>query len=659
MTHSDNIKEGYFNKRINRFRTMGKVKKFKKYRNRFINGKLVCESREVDLSKQSLSRIVKREFGKPYNYFSALPFPVNEVSKIVGVVRRKNVPLRYVPNYEPEFLVKDILTRNNESFREYCNDKNGMVLPGAWKFSSFNLINMCTPNVHSYSIDQMIAGLKSRKDLELLLPVINDYDPESILGLGVNPKANPGFNTSKLFGRQRRRSVRYTKSSAYNLVMAMKGGKRVVDRSLVHIGGREKRNMYGMATKEAKTRVTCGQEDVPTLIGQSVVTPYNKSLQMMNDGFNWGGRINGRSNFKKLLERIDISGREEDLTNANTDFKNHDSDVDEAKIVLAFAVIRASFPICPFIDKVFFYCLSGMVFKRLVLPESGLVYEVTKGVLTGHAFTSIVTTISAYITLATSINLAIPRKDICDTALQGAGDDWITKLPTKYLSYLDYFINKFSGHSIDSLFDSSGRVTDMYPNRFPTFLKKHYLLGTIAWNVNELFTNLSYPTSSKMSLHNKIQNLMVMCVSGPFNLDINYCCKKLMIYHIIDLYTQGRHGYGMRSEFYNLIFEKVYKLLLYEKDIEVILQAVPEYLSFEFMNNLAGSNTGIDVRSICTMYIEELDRKVLRSQVWMLRKTHYVRHENVRRLKVFDVNKLFVPSTFSFVRENFVSELYK
>jgi hypothetical protein len=651
FTHSDNKKEDFFNARLNRFSLMGKVRKFKKYRNTFKNGKLVREERTVDLSKQKLARIIRREKNKPYHYYSALPLPINEVSKIIGVIGKRNRAARYVPNYQPNFEVKEILRKNNESFREYNIDKGSVVLPGAWRYSSINLVDMCTPNGTGFTVDQMIRGIKSRRGLELRMPKVDIYDPSFVLGLSVNPKANPGVNTSKLFGGRRKTSTGFTKGSAYALAKALMRGTQVVDKSLVHIGGREKRNTFPLdGVKTVKTRITCGQEDVPTLIGQSLVTPFNKSLQMLNCGFNWGGRINGRRNFKQLVDMLDCKDLP-DFINANTDFNGHDNGVDENKIVVAFALIRVCFPKGSEFDRLFYYVMSGMIFKRLVLPESGLIYEVTKGVLTGHSFTSIITTVCAFITLSTSVNESIRPEDKSKVRLQGAGDDWIMRIPKYGLHVLRDFVNKYSGNTCDSMYDSAGDLKKTFPYVFPTFLKKHYLYGLLAWNVPELFTNFSYPTSTKMKLNSKLNNLIVMCVSGPFNHNIVSCCKRLIIYYIADKNLAGRHVKRNMGSYNSLVYNEIFRLLLYEPDINTIINAMPNTLRYSWFGDYTGCSDIIDIRRLCVIYINELDVRVRKSRVWMLRPTLYERHEEVRRLKVFDVKKVYIPLHFKGIHD--------
>ena len=45
------------------------------------------------------------------------------------------------------------------------------------------------------------------------------------------------------------------------------------------------------------------------------------------------------------------------------------------------------------IDKLFHYFLSCIVFKRIVLPESNLIYQIYKGITPGHGMTNIINTV--------------------------------------------------------------------------------------------------------------------------------------------------------------------------------------------------------------------------------------------------------------------------
>jgi hypothetical protein len=378
----------------------------------------------------------------------------------------------------------------------------------------------------------------------------------------------------------------------------------------------------------------------------------------LNSGFNWGGRINGRSNFKQLIKALDIDKETmKGYVNVSTDFNGHDNNVGEEKIVLAFAILRCCYPDGGSLDNIFMYLLSGMVFKRLVLPESGIVYEVTKGVLTGHAFTSIITTLCAYITLSTSINESCSSSERNKTSLQGAGDDWMLRVPRYKVNFIHNNIQK-SGNPCDSFVGTEGNLKDTYPNQFPTLLKKHYCNGLISWNVDELFTNFSHPTSTKMVLRSKIDNMIVMCVSGPFSNLINYCVRKLIIYEFINYYCRGRYWFNKRS-IYQYYFDRVYKALIHETNINKILQTVPSSMEFAWFGQLSGGTSRIPVRKIISDKLKEMDAKVSRSKAWMLRPSLFNLHESVRRLKVFDVNKKYITCEVPYYRNGLGLRIHK
>lgn len=227
--------------------------------------------------------------------------------------------------------------------------------------------------------------------------------------------------------------------------------------------------------------------------------------------------------------------------------------------------------------------MSGMIFKRIVLPESNLIYEVTKGVASGHSFTSVITTLCAYGTISTAISKIIPKEEIKYTFLQGAGDDWNGVMPDKYLEKVSKEINDNSGSTCDPLTDRSGNLTDANSEVKPTFLKKAYDFGLIAWNKLELFVNLSYPTSSKMNLLTRIMDYMVMGTSGPFDVKLNNILERLIILQIYKQYIYSNHYlYGKQTIAYD-IYEEVLTILRNYPLNKEILDVLPKF-SFNILN---------------------------------------------------------------------------
>lgn len=66
-----------------------------------------------------------------------------------------------------------------------------------------NLVKMASPPKAKYTVDQLIFGLKSRVGIDLVLPKVHGYNPKSILGLSVNPKAGSGLWTGESVGTLR------------------------------------------------------------------------------------------------------------------------------------------------------------------------------------------------------------------------------------------------------------------------------------------------------------------------------------------------------------------------------------------------------------------------------------------------------------------------
>jgi len=99
-THSDHLKEKFLNSKFNRFKHMGRVGRFYKYKNFVKYGYEVKERRLVDLRKVNLKHLIVKERNKPYSYESDLPLPINKISKIVGVYNGKVYKKGYKPTYD-------------------------------------------------------------------------------------------------------------------------------------------------------------------------------------------------------------------------------------------------------------------------------------------------------------------------------------------------------------------------------------------------------------------------------------------------------------------------------------------------------------------------------------------------------------------------------
>lgn len=652
-TFSDNLKDEWMNSLVDRFDFMGRARDYKRYRNVMEGGVLRTEKRWVRIKYKSIKRMVSKYKSSvtQHDYWNNLELPVNKVCRIIGVWRGQYPQKKFYPERREEHWIKWCLRRASEAFESLDEKKAYMVLPGIWQFNVQNLIDMATPNKSEYSYKQFMDVLKYRKDLDLCLPSIPEYNPDSIRQVRVNKSSFPGLNTSKLVGKRREISTPFTKPIAQeyarDVIMAPRH-RYVVDTSLLHVGGREKRVNcnYGEA-KEVKTRTTLSPEDVPTIIGQSVVVLINESLQKLAKGFNWGGRVNGRGQYMDLVEGLSVKN-DSDCINANTDFSGHDNHVNEKEMVFGMAMLRCCFPEGDGIDRIFIYILSSLVCKRVVSPESNIVYEIWKGLPSGHTFTSILTTITAYLKIGVAVNEVYnydPDK-INKTFLQGAGDDWVCKFLKKDLSKISEHINKYSGATCDDFTINANDLTVDLEEGRPTFLKKAYKYGTIAWNRAELFINYAYPTSTKFKLDNFMENTMVHCVSGPFDIGLNTICANLMI---VKWMERTMYGTGFKVKFPEG-FEGW--------DEERLMNYVIDLAGFNFMTpiNLNDAVFGVytmmlgeveiqqaTTREPLRLWINEFNRRLRNSMRWMVSRRKINRFESVVRLKVFDTKKQWYP----------------
>jgi hypothetical protein len=587
---------------------------------------------------------------KPYNYDNDLELPISNICKVVGVWRGKYIKRNFHPKYRTESYIKQCLNRASEVFRKWDDSFGVMVLPGMWRYNCKNLQEMATPNKTEYSYDQFMKVLELRKDIDLVLPLIPSYNVESINQVRVNRDSFPGLNTGLLLGKKRKITTPFTKPIAMQYardIIMVPRDRYVVDTSLYHVGGREKRvNCKYGESKEVKTRITLSPEDVPTIIGQSIVVPIIESLQKLAAGMNWAGRLNGRGQFKDLVNGVSLENKKH-MTNANTDFSGHDNHVNEKEMVFGMALLRCCFPEGDSIDRLFYYIMSSLICKRIVSPESHIIYEIWKGLPSGHTFTSILTTITAYLKIGVAIN-EVNSYDVSrikETYLQGAGDDWVGRFHKDNISEISKHINEYSGASCDDFALDSGDITIDAESGRPTFLKKAYKHGLIAWNRFELFINYAYPTSTMFKMKNYIADTMIHCVSGPFDITLNTISMNLMIVKLMENHLSSRTlRHFMNGRDMSLDKDKIMNQVIglagynFTTPIDLTHEVFGTFRSLAYNNVIMYEG---DMRSNIMRIAQDFNGRILKSMVWMLSNKKYMAFESVVRLKIFDTKKQY------------------
>lgn len=509
-------------------RIQGIVKRFNTYE--FFTDGIIPSLKVIpqDFRKINLSKLLK---GTTINNFreKGLPLPINKVSKIVGVFKgtlpfKKDRSIYFRDNYVRNVLVNEL----NVDF-SMIQEKD--VFPGSWPFSCHNMVQMCTLKNNCYSPSDLINGVFSRVGIDFKLPYIKYWNIKVINGIMTKPKAFPGLLTSKLFSSERKLTTGFMKTFCidyYNFII--KRYRQVFDLSLITLGGREKRVSYKGTFSYLRTRIVLMYEDIPVLLGQSVAVPLTKAFQRLNEGYNFIGRSLEQRNYRNIEKELLINPETNIIFNA--DFSNHDAWVDEYQIVVSFGILRLCFPVqWKFMDKLFYYFMSSVIFKHVVIPGSQLVYRITKGIATGHPFTSLINTTVAYITVSTAIWKVASYEEIQNTRLFVAGDDIIGTIPLSILEKLSYEIHVRSGMVIDPITDHCGPLWSNDPLCQRSFLKKKFTILGIAWNDYELYDNLYTSYGGLKRTGHEINRIIDSLMNGPCDFRLNRIIMKIIIYH--------------------------------------------------------------------------------------------------------------------------------
>lgn len=676
-THSDNLRDEYRNISYNRFKNMGKLTKFSTYE--FINNgeNFELKSYKHNFKKINLKNYIKNlsDDALTVNHIKyGLPLPINDHCKLVGVVngKRRKGYTNLMRKYEDDLFLKDLDITPDMNIHE---DEFLYMKPfsGDWRYNSQNLIDMATKKQKQFSRHDIIEGYLSRVGVDFSLPYVGDYDSKLILGLDVKPKAFSGFSTSVKIGKFRKVTSPYTKDYAKKYVdMIMKNDQQILDTSLLVIGGREKRVKFDSdeKNKRLKTRVTCMGEDVPTLISQSLVNPITNCIPEIPDHFNQLAKVYGQGGYKRFIESMSPSYWDQVI--CDLDFSGHDNNTSSDQIAIAFAFLRLCFKPSVNIDRLFFYCMSSMIHKNLVLPESNMVYHIDKGISTGHGFTSLVTTMCAYGTLATSLRRVVldkimkeyPNdsqhswisqlsKELEMTYIANAGDDCTIKIRARDVQdlYDDVILN--SGHKIDDITNCSYIISNDSLNRV-TFIKKQFM--DFSWNPPELYSNLVHPILSQRGLNQRPDNMKVNIYQSPLSLTMNNFLMFLTVYYILlgdpntyRIFYEARKAKEIICIYDFILMCKKFKF--YSVDFSEKLKSI-DYGEFSHYLPIGKKTiykktfplhyqTKISLNRYIKDVLNDISIKIPKRQNWFLNDVKYKMHRVKNTLTVYDFLKTF------------------
>lgn len=640
---------------------MPKIKIIRSFNLVSVNGVLKHRKIYYDYTKKNFIKEIKKI--KKNCIVSArekgLPLALSKVSKIIGNVKPRKKwsgkTFNYGADYQAEAICNKIFDTND--ILGTTEGKQYRVLPGTYMNSINAIDTMSIANKSNYTYFNMIKAIESRIGIDFYLPADIPYEPKTIFTIPVKPKANSGYMTSVKIAKTRKNSTKITKNFAYIYLteFIMKNKRPVVDTSLIQYGGREKRikTDHSDENKSKNTRAIMNLEDVPTLIGQSIVIPYMKAIQKMDEGFAYGGRINGRRNALNVYNNT-YSDYKDGYVTANCDATKHDSRVSEEQLVLAFALIYLSYDDNIENEKMFMYSLSSMIFKRLVIPESGLVYELKQGISTGHPFTAIANSICFYLTLATGIYNTCTKEEIDKTYINNAGDDGIIKVPINKIDKINNNIKNYCSTEIDDLIEQAQPLNNIHSTKRVSFLKYVYNFGLISFNPLEFTQNIVFSTSRSRSIFkvlDRLRHFVFMAPFSPRNQIIIEClfvlsyCRFLGIRVSISDIEQCK-----TSQLFNMLVNK-----FKEGSHMYQCKLMTKYTSVEGRRFLTST---YDHYGILSNYINDFRRQVsIRKRNFLVR-PDYPKTFKSTRLTVFDMGKVVTQPIFNYNISKALAKVY-
>jgi hypothetical protein len=482
-----------------------------------------------------------------------LPVKVSSVSRIVSynppdrtyMQKDKHVFSLFMRFFREADLCKDIRNR----IEKQISEKDYVVLPGSFKYTQ-RLLDILgeEPEKVRFSYKDMVIGVNNFKHLlpsnltKLKLP-----ESWSCKSIKINKDSYSGYMSSKLFGRFKGNVIVESGELAAAYYDRIIFGKSFCfDVFAWSLGGREKRASIS-SKGEVLTRDVWMIEDLLNRIVNPIHDTFLDIIkeQDHNCPLFLGKTITEGQSYDYI--KTYVHGQVEFDKNQFTDggwiipidYSKFSLRIYEELIVMAMTIFSSYFNMRDSsVKKLMVFITNSVVNKNLVLPESGLTYQFTKGVPSGHSLTSILNTLVNFIIVSTALSkINLTEKERFSIRFLCAGDDTLIYVPFSIkLKDLDR-VFKMSGMKMDLPSDVAVLNGCQHVKHMPVFLKRCFkdYDRPVVWHESSLFENLISPNKSRdhltlKGLYEEKERIYGMLKHAPFNEDHNILFYKYIRY---------------------------------------------------------------------------------------------------------------------------------
>jgi hypothetical protein len=595
------LKAGFPDKMITKFdRKISKLKTFFSLLPFSISGSLIVRSKIINSSGNlfhprsfniynnycnglSINETIKKvKLPKKFNLFNVdydtdlsemnkyLPVNLSKVSRIVSYnppdyshsQKIKQIPSLFLAFfYESKNIERKIRHRINEQII----DKDYSIIPGSYKYTQQLMDVLSEPApIKRFCYNDMVEGIRMfahllpTNDGKLALP--GSWRCGSIK---VNRDSYSGYISSKVLGKLKGDVISksgFIAMEYFEFIINRKGF--CFDVFAWSLGGREKR-ASSSKVGEVTSRDTWMIEDVLN----RVISPLGENfMDMLREQDSHCPLFLGKTITQgKSLDYIrtyvhgEVEFADSEFTEGGwiipIDYSKFSLRIYEELIVCAMSIFSSYFDMKDKrVQKIMMFITNSVVNKNLVLPESGLTYQFTKGIPSGHSLTSILNTIVNFIVVATSLSKAgLTLREQKSVRFICAGDDTLIFVPLSVsLQALDRCFIR-SGMKMDLPSEVAVLNNCQHKDYMPVFLKRSFLdfHAPAVWNEASLFENLISPNKTRdflslEGLHEEKERVYGLYKHAPFNDEHN----KLLFQYI--RYIEGLIRCFVLGDGYNL-----------------------------------------------------------------------------------------------------------